>query len=231
MSCATCHIPSAAFVDHTQHDVGSGGLFKTPTLRNADFNAPYFHDGRFDTYDQVVAHFDRVFELGLTAQDQKDLVAYLTAVGDGLQPYEYDGAGATLKEINDFAVLLGTAIPAGDKEVVALAVDTIGGELRELTEHYPDRKDTSVSGGEQERAAARAALKEVVLLLRRIDMAVGEGRTADASADYRNYRSLMLAAVPSLLARAERWSLFNVTVHDRHFEALRQVMQSKHISQ
>jgi cytochrome c peroxidase len=231
MSCAGCHIPSAAFVDHRQHDVGSGGLFKTPTLRNADFNAPYFHDGRFDTYGQVVAHFDRVFELGLTAQDQKDLVAYLTAVGDGLMPYEQDGAGAFLKEINDFATVLDTAIPAGDKEVVALAVDTIGGELRELTERYPDRKDTSVPGGEQERVNARAALKEVVLLLRRIDMAVGEGRTADAAADYRNYRSLMVAAVPALLANAERWSLFNVAVHDRHYEALRQVMQSRHTSQ
>ena len=231
MSCAGCHIPSAAFVDHRQHDVGTGGLFKTPTLRNADFNAPYFHDGRFDTYDQVVAHFDRVFELGLTAQDQKDLVAYLTAVGDGLMPYEYDGAGASLKEINDFAILLGTAIPAGDRQVVALAVDTIGGELRELTERYPDRKDTSVLGGEQERANARAALKEVVLLLRRIDMAVGEGRTADAAADYRNYRYLMAAAIPSLLASAARWSLFNVTVHDRHYEVLRQVMQSRHMSQ
>jgi hypothetical protein len=230
LSCATCHVPSAAFADHMQHDVGSGGLFKTPTLRNADFNAPYFHDGRFDTYDQVVAHFDRVFELGLSAQDQKDLVAYLTAVGDGLQPFE-QGAGAALKEINDFASLLATAIPAGDKDVVALAVDTIGGELRELTERYPDRKDTSVSGGEDERANARAALKEIVLLLRRIDMAVGEGRTADAAADYRNYRYLMAAAIPSLLAGAERWSLFNATVHDRHYEALRQVMQSKHMSQ
>jgi cytochrome c peroxidase len=231
MSCAGCHVPSSAFIDHAQHDVGSGGLFKTPTLRNADFNAPYFHDGRFDTYDQVVAHFDRVFELGLTAQEQKDLVAYLIAVGDGLMPYEYDGAGATLKEINDFALLLGAAIPAGDRQVVALAVDTIGGELRELTERYPDRKDTSVSGGEQERANARAALKEVVLLLRRIDMAVGEGRTSDAAADYRIYRSLMRAAVPSLLASAGRWSLFNPAVHDRHYEALRQVMQSRHMSQ
>jgi hypothetical protein len=230
MSCATCHVPSGAFVDHSQHDVGSGGLFKTPTLRNADFNAPYFHDGRFDTYDQVVAHFDRVFELGLTAQDQRDLVAYLTAVGDGLTPYE-QGAGAALKEINDFASLLGTAIPAGDKEVVALAVDTIGGELRELTEHYPDHKDTSVPGGEQERMLARAALKEIVLLLRRIDMAVGEGRTADAAADYQIYRKLMFAAVPSILARADRWSLFNTEAHDRHYEALRQVMQSKHMSQ
>ena len=71
LSCAGCHVPSAAFVDHQQHDVGSGGLFKTPTLRNADFNAPYFHDGRFDSYDQVVAHFDRVFDLGLSAQDRQ----------------------------------------------------------------------------------------------------------------------------------------------------------------
>src|SRR5579872_1022387 len=95
MSCAGCHIPSGSFVDHKQHDVGSGGLFKTPTLRNADFNAPYFHDGRFDTYDQVVAHFDRVFDLGLSAQDRHDLVAYLTAVGDGALPFEHDGAGAS----------------------------------------------------------------------------------------------------------------------------------------
>jgi cytochrome c peroxidase len=231
MSCAGCHVPSGAFVDHRQHDVGSGGLFKTPTLRNADFNAPYFHDGRFDTYEQVVAHFDSAFDLGLTAQDRGDLVAYLTAVGDGMLPYERDGVGISLKEINDFATVLATAIPAADKQTVALAVDTIGGELRELTERYPDRKDTSVSGGERERADARAALKEVVLLLRRIDMAVGEGRTADAAADYRNYRYLMAAAVPSLLAGAERWSLFNPVVHDKHYDALRQVMQSRHTSQ
>jgi hypothetical protein len=41
----------------------------------------------------------------------------------------------------------------------------------------------------------------------------------------------MAAAVPSLLVSAERWSLFNIEVHDRHYEALRQVMQSKHMSQ
>src|SRR5262245_29674067 len=88
LSCATCHVPSGAFVDHAQHDVGSGGIFKTPTLRNADFNAPYFHDGRFDTYDQVVDHFDRTFDLGLSAGDRADLVAYLTAIGNGILPYE-----------------------------------------------------------------------------------------------------------------------------------------------
>lgn len=230
LSCAGCHVPSAAFVDHQQHDIGSGGLFKTPTLRNADFNAPYFHDGRFDNYDQVVAHFDRAFDLGLSAQDRQDLVAYLTAVGDGTQPYERDGAGASLKEINDFATVLGTAIAADDKAIVSLAVDTIGNELRELTEQYPDRKNTSVSGGEQQRVLARTALKELVLTLRRIDMATADGRSSDAAADYRNYRYLMAAAVPALLASAEPWSLFNPAVHDSHYAALRQVMQSKHLS-
>jgi cytochrome c peroxidase len=227
LSCAGCHVPSAAFVDHQQHDVGSGGLFKTPTLRNADFNAPYFHDGRFDSYDQVVAHFDRVFDLGLSVQDRRDLVAYLTAVGDGTQPYEHDGAGAVLKEINNFTAVLGTAIPANDKDIIALAVDTIGSELRELTERYPDRKNTSVSGGEQERILARIGLKELVLTLRRIDMAAAEGRFSEAAAEYRNYRNLMAAAVPALLAHAEPWSLFNPAVHDAHYAALRQVMQTK----
>jgi cytochrome c peroxidase len=228
LSCAGCHTPSGVFSDHQQHDIGSGGLFKTPTLRNADFNGPYFHDGRFDSYDQVVAHFDRVFDLGLSTQDQRDLVAYLTAVGDGTLPYEHDGAGATLKEINGFTAVLGTAIPAGDKDTVALAVDTIGQELRELTEQYPDRKNTSVTGGEQQRVMARSALKDLVLTLRRIDMAVADGRTADAAADYKNYRYLMAAAVPALLAGAQPWSLFNPEVHDSHYAALRQVLQSKH---
>ncbi len=230
LSCAGCHVPSATFVDHQQHDVGSGGLFKTPTLRNADFNAPYFHDGRFDSYDQVVAHFDRVFDLGLSTQDRQDLIAYLTVVGDGALPYEHDGAGDTLREVNDFTSVLAVAIPAGNKEIVSLAVDTIGNELRELTEQYPDRKDTSLSGGEQQRVLARTALKELVLTLRRIDMAVADGRTSDAATDFRNYRSLMAAAVPAVLASAEPWSLFNPAVHDSHYAALRQVLQTKHMS-
>jgi cytochrome c peroxidase len=230
LSCASCHVPSAAFVDHQQHDVGSGGLFKTPTLRNADFNAPYFHDGRFDTYDQVVAHFDGVFDLGLSARDQHDLVAYLTAIGDGIQPYERDGAGAMLQEINNFATVLDIAIPARDKETIALVVDTVGSELRELTERYPDRKNTSVSGGEQERGLARTALKNAVLILRRIDIASAEDRFSDAATEYRDFRGLMVAAVPALLARAAPWSLFNPAVHDAHYAALRQILQTKQTS-
>jgi hypothetical protein len=175
----------------------------------------------------VVAHFDRVFDLGLSVQDRGDLVAYLTAVGDGTQPYEHDGAGAVLKEINGFTAVLGTAIPANDKDIIALAVDTIGSELRELTERYPDRKNTIVSGGQQERILARVGLKELVLTLRRIDMAAAEGRFSEAALEYKNYRYLMAAAVPALLAGAEPWSLFNPAVHDAHYAALRQVLQTK----
>ena len=59
LSCATCHVPTGAFADHLQHNVGTGGLIKTPTLLNANFNGPYFRDGRYDCYDQVVALFKK----------------------------------------------------------------------------------------------------------------------------------------------------------------------------
>ncbi len=230
LSCAACHVPSGAFLDHMQHDIGSGGLYKTPTLLNADFNAPYFHDGRFTTYDQVVGHFDRKFDLGLSNQDKNDLVAYLTAVGDGAGPYEREGVFAQLREIGDFASLLATAIPAHDNAVIALTVDTVGGEVRELTEAIPDRRDTTVSGGEKERNLARMALKEVVLILRRINVAAAAGQYDDAANEYTMYNRLMTSAVPTIVANAEKWSLFNPAVHDAHYEALRQLLQSRKLA-
>jgi hypothetical protein len=224
LSCAACHIPTAAFVDHKQHTVGSGGLFKTPTLINANFNAPYFHDGRYDTYDQVVAHFDRVFELGLSAQDRSDLVAYLGAVGGGLQPYERDGVTVQLKEINDFASVFAIAIPGHDAAVIALAVQTVGHELRELVEQFPDRKDTTVQGGSEERLGARKALKDLVLVVRRIGVAASAGNFDEAAAEYQNYRKLAAPPLPTVLKIAERWSLFNPAIHDSHFAGLRQLL-------
>jgi hypothetical protein len=223
LSCAACHVPSAAFVDHRQHDVGSGGLFKTPTLRNANFNAPYFHDGRYATYGEVVAHFDRAFALALSVQDQSDLVAYLIAIGDGVRPYEREGPTAALKEIGDFASVLATAIPAQDRIVIALAVETVGDELRELTEAFPDHKDTTVTGGREERALARTALKELVLRLRRIDAAAAAGNFDEAASEFLLYRKLAAAAAPAALHAAEPWSLFNPAIHDAHYAALRQM--------
>ncbi len=226
LSCATCHIPSSGFVDHRQHSVGSGGVFKTPTLINANFNGPYFHDGRYDSYDQVVAHFDRTFELGLSQQDRADLVAYLRTIGDGLLPYEQDGVGAQLKEINDFASVLDIAIPAHDNEVITLAVHTISGELRELVEQFPGVKDTAADGGVAERLAARQALKNLVLLIRLIGVDAAAGRYDEAAAEYRNYRKLAAAEVPIIVKKAQPWSLFNPAVHKAHFDELRKLLRS-----
>jgi Di-haem cytochrome c peroxidase len=226
LSCAACHIPSSWFVDNRRHNVGSNGVFKTPTLMNANFNAPYFHDGRFDTYDQVIDHFDRTFELGLSSQDHADLVVYLQTIGDGLQPYERDGVGAAIKELNDFARVLSTAIPAHDNDVIALAVHTVGGELRDLVEQFPGLKDTTVEGGIDERLAARRELKNLVLLVRRIGVLAADGRYDEAAAEYQNYRKLTFREVPFVLEQAQPWSLFNPAVHDAHFAALRQLLQS-----
>jgi hypothetical protein len=225
LSCAACHVPGGAFVDHRQHDVSSGGRYKTPTLLNANVNAPYFHDGRYATFDQVVAHFDRVFDLGLSPQDRGDLVAYLEAIGDGERPIEPDGVEARLKEIGDFGSVLDTAIPAHDAAIVALAVDTVGGELRELAEHFPERKDTSVSGGTAERAQARLAVGELVLGLRRAGLAAAAGDFDGAAAEYESYRKQLAEAGPQLKA-AEPWSLFDRAAHDAHNAALRQLVDT-----
>jgi Di-haem cytochrome c peroxidase len=224
MSCATCHIPSGAFVDHKQHDVGSGGLFKTPTLLNADFNGPYFHDGRYDRLDQVVAHFDRVFELGLAPQDRSDLIAYLTAVGDGVLPFDRDGVTGQLKEINDFASVLEIAIPNHDLAVIDLAVSTVGQEFRDLTEMFPDRRDATVSGGLQQRLAARAALKDSVIRFRHIGTAAAAGHFDEAAAEFKEHRKLSVSVLPLMLAMAQQWSLFNPVVHDAHYAALRRTL-------
>lgn len=225
MSCASCHVPSAEFVDHRAHDVGSGGSFKTPTLRNADFNAPYFHDGRFDNFDQVVGHFDKIFDLGLTPQERSDLVAYLAAIGDGLQPFEADGVASRLKEINDFASVLEIAIPNHDLAVIELATTTVSHELRELAEQFPDRRNTVVSGGLESRLAARRVLKDAALRVRRIGVASSAGRFDDAAADYGDHRKLSAAALPMQLRAAERWSLFNPRIHDDHYAALRRLLE------
>src|SRR5579859_1712283 len=107
--------------DHQLHDVGTGGLFKTPTLLNADFNGPYFHDGRYDNYGQVIDHFNSVFDLKLTPQDRSDLEAYLTAIGGGMRPAYHLTGTNVLEDIDGFASVLGIAIASHDTEVITLA--------------------------------------------------------------------------------------------------------------
>ena len=220
LSCAGCHRPGEAFVDHRQHDIGSGGLFKTPTLLNANFNAPYFHDGRYASYDQVVEHFDRAFSLGLSGQDRSDLVAYLQAVGDGESALTADDIPTRMKECTDFAMALDTTLPQHNAFATILVLDTLDRELRELTEKFPEPRDTTVSGGVEQRSKARVALKRLVLGLREIELAVREGRFDEASAGLARYREQLSSAVATLEA-ARPWSLFNRKVHDAHYAAMR----------
>jgi cytochrome c peroxidase len=223
MACSSCHLPSAAFVDHTQHDIGSGGLFKTPTLRNANFNAPYFHDGRSDSYQQVVNYFDHAFRLDYSDQDKADLVAYLNAIGDGEEPVTKDSVAQELDEADRFTSVLTVAIPAHDKAVIGLATDTVGIELRELAEFFPERKDTSVTGGAVERTKARVAARDLVLSLRAVALAAEDGDFAEAQKRFASFRADMTAAGP-VLAAAEPWSLFNPEIRAKHFDALRRLV-------
>lgn len=225
LSCAGCHEPLGAFVDHHQHDVGSGGLFKTPTLLNANFNAPYFHDGRYTSYAQVVGHFDRIFYLGLSARDRQDLVAYLEAIGDGEQALSANSIETRVKEISDFLSVLDIAVPEHNAGIAAMTLDTVDRELRDLTEQFPDRKNSIVSAGAEERIRARDALKYVVLSVHQIGSAIRNNDFDEAAQALSRSRAMLTAAVPVLQA-SESWSLFDRQTHDSHFAAVRRLYRT-----
>jgi cytochrome c553 len=209
MSCASCHMPSAAFVDHRQHDIGSGGLYKTPTLLNADFGAPYFHDGRFGNFGEVIDYFNRVYQLGLSAQDRVDLAEYLAAVGNGVRP-EYRLTGSNvLADINGFASVLDLAISRQDAEVVGLTVRSVNDLLQDLADHYPEPSGREISDGVHELALARGTLAALMQILQRIEAAMAAGHGSIAAGEYLNYRKLSFASAPLALQAAEPWSLFD----------------------
>lgn len=68
---------------------GDLGRFRTPSLRNVELRGTFFHNGRFNTLDQVVAFYNRggdfnapnkdpdVRPRGLNPQQQADIVAFL----------------------------------------------------------------------------------------------------------------------------------------------------------
>ena len=79
-------------------DPGDNGKFRSPSLRNLAYTAPYMHDGRFATLDEVINHYSeglqnsptidplmkKVNEGGvqLTDQDKADLKAFLLSLSD-----------------------------------------------------------------------------------------------------------------------------------------------------
>jgi cytochrome c peroxidase len=70
------------------------GRFKTPSLRNVELSAPYFHNGQFNTLEEVVEFYDRggdfqspnhdprIVPLGLSVGQKAALVAFMKALTD-----------------------------------------------------------------------------------------------------------------------------------------------------
>jgi cytochrome c peroxidase len=112
--CASCHkeplfsdfefrnnglMPSTALRDsgraHITQDLSDLYKFKTPTLRNIEKTAPYMHDGRMTSLNQVLEHYnsgivssptlDPVLQSGsiaLSLQEKTDLLAFLRTLTD-----------------------------------------------------------------------------------------------------------------------------------------------------
>ncbi len=87
LGCAGCHVGGAG-VDKTVHDVGSKAVadlrtnFDTPSLMFIKGTAPYFHDGRYKTLDEMLSANDSQMghTLHLTAQQRSALSAYLESL-------------------------------------------------------------------------------------------------------------------------------------------------------
>jgi cytochrome c peroxidase len=94
-------------LDETFSDLGLGavtgdpadnGKFKSPSLRNLAFTAPYMHDGRFESLEEVINHYSEGLKnsstidplmkkvsqggVGLSENDKADLKAFLLSLSD-----------------------------------------------------------------------------------------------------------------------------------------------------
>jgi cytochrome c553 len=93
-TCASCHVGRSGTDNnngtlHPPADTGVNGAYaertankayRTTPLRALWQHAPYFHDGSAATLADVVAHYNRVRKIGLTAEQQRDLVEYLKSL-------------------------------------------------------------------------------------------------------------------------------------------------------
>src|SRR4051812_21547382 len=102
--CAPCHVPplftDAGWNMHTGAEIGidefqasrsPDGKYRTTPLRgvfaranqfvtNSQAKGRYYHDGRFATLNDVVAHYNNTMALALSPAEQSDLVEYLKSL-------------------------------------------------------------------------------------------------------------------------------------------------------
>lgn len=72
------------------------GKFRAPTLRNIEFTAPYMHDGRFKTLDEVIDHYasgghyadnvdpfiPQIKQINLTTKQKQQILLFLKTLSD-----------------------------------------------------------------------------------------------------------------------------------------------------
>ena len=93
--CATCHVPplytepgnnlhapSEVGVDSFQADRSPTHMYRTSPLAGlwSRQSRGFYHDGRFQTLDEVIQHYDQHLNLGLSPQETKDLVAFVKSL-------------------------------------------------------------------------------------------------------------------------------------------------------
>jgi cytochrome c5 len=93
-TCASCHVGGSGTDNnggtvHPPADTGVDGAYaartsnkayRTTPLRALWQHPPYFHDGSAATLADVVAHYNRVRQLDLTAEQQRELIEYLKSL-------------------------------------------------------------------------------------------------------------------------------------------------------
>ena len=93
-TCASCHVggtgtdnndgklhpPTETGMDPAYAMRTANKAYRTTPLRGLWQHAPYFHDGSAATLADVVTHYDRVRKLGLTAEQQRNLIEYLKSL-------------------------------------------------------------------------------------------------------------------------------------------------------
>lgn len=117
------------------------GSMRTPSLRNVELRAPYMHNGRFATLEEVIDFYDRggdfeaankdplVRELFLTQQEKDDLLAFLTRpftdprLAGELPPFDRP---RLYTESNRVPVIEGGALAGTGPQPVALEPPLLG---------------------------------------------------------------------------------------------------------
>lgn len=84
----------------TTGDLNDNGRFKIPTLRNVALTAPYMHDGRFATLEQVVNHYSDSLKY---SPNVDPLMEFIHQRGSHLSPTEKQKLIAFLHALTDTA--------------------------------------------------------------------------------------------------------------------------------